>query len=242
MTGLLVAIRRRRESAEDGLTLVELLVAMMALGILLAIISGLLISSSKVIASTEATAQGTANASVVVNELTSVIRSGANQPVAGQTLSAAAFPAVSSELLTMYSYVNSYTSTTSTQVRPLLVQFSLNSSRQLVEKRWLPTSTNGTYFTFPPVSSTGAISATPMSTHIIGGPLLATPTTGANTDPLFVYLTAGGVVIASPSGTNLCLIASVRVTVRTKGPTTTSRPAILLVNTVDIPNLPPAGC
>jgi len=215
---------------------------MMALAILLAIVSGLLISSTKVIQSTEATAQGTATASNVANELSSVIRSGANQPVAGQLLSNAAFPVVSSELLTMYSYVNSYTSASSTQVRPLLVQFSLNSARQLVEKRWLPTSTNGTYFTFPTVSATGVISATPMSTRIIGGPLLATPATGANTDPLFVYLNASGTPIPSPTGTSLCTIASVRVTVRTQGPTTTSHPAILLVNTVDIPNLPPTGC
>jgi prepilin-type N-terminal cleavage/methylation domain-containing protein len=239
MIRLLAAFRRHKETAEDGITLVELLVAMMVLGILLAIIAGLLISSSKVIATTEATGQGTANASNVANELSNVIRSGTNQPVAGQTLASAAFVAASSESLTMYSFVNSYTSSTSTQVRPLLVQFSLNSSRQLVEKRWLPTSTNGTYFIFPTLAQLP--SKTPMSTRIIGGPLLATPTTGVNRDPLFVYLNSSGAVVSNPTATP-CSIASVRVTVRTQGPTTTSRPAILLVNTVDIPNLPPTGC
>jgi type II secretory pathway pseudopilin PulG len=240
VTGLQGAVRRPREAAEDGISLVELLVASMVLAILLSIVGGLLVSSVKVIASTQATVQGTATASNVANELTSVIRSGANQPVAGQLLSNAAFVVASSESLTMYSYVNSYTSVTSTQVRPLLVQFSLNSARQVVEKRWTPTSTSGTYFIFPTLAQLA--SATPMSTRIIGGPLLATPTTGVNTDPLFVYLNASGAVIPSPTGANLCLIAAVRVTVRTQGPTTTSHPAILVVNTVDIPNLPPTGC
>jgi type II secretory pathway pseudopilin PulG len=239
MTGPVAEVRRRREGSEDGISLVELLVAITVLAMLLAIVGGLLVSSVKVITATQATAQGTATASNVANEVTSVIRSGANQPVSGSLAANAAFVAASSESLTVYSYINSYVSASSTQVRPLLVQFSLNSARQVVEKRWLPTSTSGTYFIFPTYAQLA--STTPMSTRIIGGPLLATPTTGPNTDPLFVYLDASGAVIPSPNASP-CSIASVRVTVRTQGPTMTSRPAIVLVDTVDIPNLPPTGC
>jgi prepilin-type N-terminal cleavage/methylation domain-containing protein len=244
VSGQRVALGRRRENSEDGLTLVEMLVAMMVLAVLLALVGGLFASSSKIIATTQVTGQGTTSAANIADELSNVIRSGANLPVTGQTLSNPALPYASNEALTMYSYVDSYTSSTSTQVRPLLVQLSLNSARQLVEKRWVPLSTSGTYFTFPTVSSSGAVSTpAPTSTRIIGDPILTTPTTGANTDPLFVYLNASGGVIASPvAAANLCSIASVRVTVRTQGAATTAHPAIVLVNTVDIPNLPPNGC
>jgi prepilin-type N-terminal cleavage/methylation domain-containing protein len=234
MIRTVAAARASRRRSEDGFTLAELLVAIMVLSILLAIVGGFFVSSVKVITATQAIAQGTGNASNVTNELTKVVRSGANQPVAGQPKANAAFVVASSEALTMYSYVNSYASAGSTNVRPLIVQFSLNSSRRLVEKRWQPTSTAGTYFIFP--TSTQLASTTPMLTRVIGAPLLATPTGG---DPLFVYLDSSG---SATTSTDLCLIHAVRITVRTKGPTTTSRPAIVLVTTVTIPNLPTTGC
>jgi prepilin-type N-terminal cleavage/methylation domain-containing protein len=232
-----VFLRARTE--ESGYSLAELLVAIVILGILLAMSGTILAFTGNAIRITQGTAQGAGTASNVMDELSTVIRSGSSQPVVNQLVANPPFVAAASESLTIYSYVNSYTSLTNTAVRPQVVQFSLNSKRELIEKRWLPTATNGTYFTFPTLAQLGT--TTPNWQRDFGGPLLATPS-GSN--PLFVYLTSGPTptVVSNPTTTAQYLtIASVEVTVRVAGATKAARPNVVLQNIVNIPNISLTG-
>jgi type II secretory pathway pseudopilin PulG len=206
---------------------VELLVAIILLGIVLTMVSSFFIASLKIVTVTQATSQGTGNASNLMNELARVIRSGSDNPVYG-SLPAPAFSVASPEVVTMVSYVDSYDGSSTMQVRPQMVQFSLDSNRRLVEKRWLPSVSSTGNFIFP------ALTTTPASQRTIGGPVVATPTGQA---PLFSFLDANGNSLTPVVGTTqLSSIAAVIVTVRVKG-SDAAQPAILLQNTVRIPNL-----
>jgi prepilin-type N-terminal cleavage/methylation domain-containing protein len=250
MIRLRARLRGVPEASERGFTLVELLVAIFVLAILLTMVTVFFASTLKIITTTQGTQQATANASTTINTVARVVRSSSEVTITGGTTPSPAFIAGTSESATFYSYTDAYVSSSSTQVQPSIVQFSLNASRQLVEKRWLPTATSGDIFTFP------ALTATPTYNHIIGGPLLATPaappaSAPASTyldsayAPLFTYLDATGLAI-TPSGTGLTCaqqqsVASVLVTVRVNGATSSVHPAVVLQNTVGLPNLGAAG-
>ena len=227
----------RRARAEDsGFSLAELLVAITVLGFLLVMSATILAWTGNAVLITQGTAQGAGTASDIMDELSTVIRSGSDQPVVNQLVANPPFLAAGTESLTMVSYVNSYTSSTNTAVRPQLVQFSLNAKRQLIESRWLPSATNGSFFTFP------ATTTTPYWQRNFGGPLLATPTSPAGSNPLFVYLTSTGAVVSNPTTTAQFLtIASVEVTVRVLGAPKAARPDVVLQNVVNIPNISLTG-
>jgi prepilin-type N-terminal cleavage/methylation domain-containing protein len=233
MTRVLRIPRVPEEDRERGLSLAEMLVAMAVLAILLTIVGGFLVSAVNVITVTAATSQATAGASNDMNELEAVIRSGTDNAVKNSA-TVPAFVAASAEGFTMYSFVNSYSSASSTVVRPQMVQFYLDATtRQLTEKRWVP-SISGTYFTFPS-SSTPAT-----TTRTLPGKIEPTPTSGSNTNDLFTYFDGSGAKVI-PTATNLGTIQSVRVTVRILGAKNSAHPNVVLVNNVDIPNLPAAG-
>jgi prepilin-type N-terminal cleavage/methylation domain-containing protein len=248
--GLLAVLRRTRKD-ESGFSLAELLVAIMVLGFLLAMSAGILAWVGNSVRITQGTAAGAGTASDVMDEISTVVRSGTNQPVVNQLVANPPFIQATSESVTMYAYVDSYTSPGATTVRPQIVQFSLNSQRQLIEKRWVPTSTSGTYFTFPTFNTTvvpATTSTAPSSTKNFGGPLLTTPT-GSN--PLFVYLTSTcstpsdpttcGVVSPTTTTAQMLTIASIEVTVRVQGATKAARPSVVLQNVVNIPNIDLTG-
>jgi prepilin-type N-terminal cleavage/methylation domain-containing protein len=237
---------RRAKNDDRGYSLAELLVAIVILGILLAMSGTILAFTGNAIQITQGTAQGAGTASNLMDELSNVIRSGTAQPVVNQLVANPPFLVATSESLTMYSYVDSYTSSTNTAVRPQIVQFSLNSSRQLIEKRWLPTATNGTYFTFPTLAQLAT--TTPNWKRNFGGPLLTTPSGG---NPLFVYLTSSCTVVGNPATCTVVsnpttpaqylTIASVEVTVRVQGAAKAARPNVVLQNVVNMPNIALTG-
>lgn len=245
MTGSAALSRLRGSDRESGFTLVELLVAIVVLAILLTIVGSLFLTSVRTVSASEATGQATGTASNAINELSRVIRSGTPNAVVGQLLPDPPFVAATTESLTMYSYVDSYTGPGSTQVRPLLVQFSLDGARRLVEKRWVPSTSDPGYFVFPtPVSNpttTPVYSAPTRSALTIAGPIAATPSSPAGSAPLFSYLDADGNTL-TPSATGLTStqlgeVARVLVTIRVAGAASSTRPTVVLQNTVRIPNL-----
>jgi prepilin-type N-terminal cleavage/methylation domain-containing protein len=241
---------RRGENKESGFSLAELLVAIVILGFLLAMSGTILAFTGNAIQITQGTAQGAGTASNIMDELSNVIRSGTAQPVINQLTANPPFLVATNESLTMYSYVDSYTSATNTTVRPQIVQFTLSTTgpgplRQLIEKRWLPTATNGTYFTFPTLAQLAT--TTPNWQRNFGGPLLTTPSGGS---PLFVYLTANCTVpsnpstctaVSNPTTATFSTIASIEVTVRVAGAAKAARPNVVLQNIVNIPNIALTG-
>jgi prepilin-type N-terminal cleavage/methylation domain-containing protein len=249
MSGMMRRLRAAQAETERGFTLVELLVAIVVLAILLTMVSSLFISSLKVVTLTEATSQGTGNASNVIDEVARAIRSGTEATNLGNANASPAFLVGQPESITFYSYVDSYvpspsaacpltTSACATQVQPQIVQFAVDpTTRQVVEKRWKPLSSSGDSYSFPAYAT-----ATPTYNHTIGGPLLVTASGAA---AVFTYLDSTGKVIPTPSsGLSCALLATVRsvtVTIRVAGATASARPAVVLQNTIQLPNLGAAG-
>ena len=221
-----------REGDDAGFTLVELIVAVVILGLVLTMVGGFFITTTRIVAMTRTTSESTGTASNVLDEVSRVIRSGTDNPVLAQPLAAPAFLTATTESLTIYSYVDSYVSGSSTELRPQIVQVSLTTDRRVREKRWVPSSSASGYFVFP------ALTTTPASSRIIGGPLAATPSGGV---PLFTYLNQAGAPVVQPATgytpDQLRTVAAVKLTVRVSGTDAQSDNTVLLQNTVRIPNL-----
>ena len=230
------AKRRLAKDPEAGITLVELLVAIVILGIVLSIASAFLVGSMKVVASAQATALGSNNSSNVMNEVSRVIRSGDDNPVVGNGVANPAFLTATAESLAMYSYVDAYDGSATKQTRPLIVQFGLDSTRRLVEKRWLPATSTGGYFTFGPIATT-----TPQYSRYVGGPIQLASTTPSMANPLFTYVDLTNTIITPPGGgftaAQMRTIAAVIVTVRVRSGDSSTGAVTVLQNTVRIPNL-----
>jgi type II secretory pathway pseudopilin PulG len=241
---MIARLRGFREDKESGITLAELLVAIIVLGILLTMVSSLFVSSAKVVAQSQATTQATGFASNAMNELSRVIRLGTPNTLPNASDPSPAIIAGTAESLTLYSYPDAYVtpsatcpagSACATGVQPQTVQFTVNSStRQVIEKRWKPTASSGDSFTFP------LLTTTPSYNHIIGGPLLPTPA-AAGSASLFTYLDADGDQVTPVAGGLSCSqrvsIVAVMITVRVQGYASSIRPAVFLQNTVQMPNL-----
>lgn len=220
---------RRRLSAEDsGIGMVELLVSMMLSAVLLAMVGTMFVNIARATTSAGQTREGTSVAGTLANELSRVIRSAAQNAVAGQPTLDPAIVAGTPDSLTLYSL----TDTSSSAPAPLKVRFSVVGGK-LVEERWRAVAAGG-YWTF----GTGAAD----STRTLGGTVVG-PTGSA--DPLFVYVNGAGAVV-SPGATGLtpdqrALVASVRISVRVRGASSPSAPVVLVQNTVGMPNLAYTG-
>ena len=233
-----MAGQRRRLLAKDqsGLTVVELLIAIVILALVLTAATTFFIGAARTVKFAQTMSEGTNTASNLMNELTRVIHEGDDNPNSGsQTPTPAFIPTASptAESLTIFSNIDSYDGSATFQTRPIMVQFSLDSTtRQLIEKRWLPTSSASGIFGFP------AVTTTPTSTRTIGGPVLAATTTPSAAEPLFTYIDLYNAVLTPPLTTaQLSTIAAVKITLRVRGGTSTTGTVTVLQSTVRLPNL-----
>lgn len=227
-------VRRRLRPLQDddgerGLSLAELIVGVTVTLVLLGMVVSFFMIGSKTIASTRTTSLDSGVASNLMNEISRVIRVGSDNPIVGTAQPQPAFLAASNESLTMYSFVDASTAA----VNPVIVQFSLDGTRSVVEKRWAATSTAGGYFVFPDYTSSA-----PSSTRRLGGPVAPTPSGAAQ---LFTYNAASGPLSMPGTGTiaptDLDSIISVQVDIRVNTNTASNAPGIEMQNTVGIPNL-----
>jgi type II secretory pathway component PulJ len=210
-------------ASEAGLSLVELLVAMMLTSIVLALVGSMFVNVALATSASNATTQRSSAAANTMNELVKVVRQGANNAVSGQTVDPAVVSATSTAL-TIYSFVD----TSPTAPAPTKVAFRMDGTN-LVEDRWTATKSSG-YWVF-----TGS-----PATRVIGN---AVVTTGA--DPLFAYLGADGKPIGSPAIAALTLdqrklVTSVQIAVTIANQSRAGSSPIIK-NTVGMPNLTASG-
>lgn len=226
------AVRRRlvlaAGSGERGLGLSELLVAMVLFGIVLAVVSGLFVSTQRNFTLSSNITDNTKAASNGMNEAARLIRAGTENPVAGQPLPDPAFVSAANESVTLYAYINLDASVE----RPIMVRLALDAERRLVESRWAAVSLPDGHWGFPsPASrpdSTRTLAQT-VAPHASGSP------------SLFTYLRSDGAPMAGsdaglPSD-QLSTIASVQVTLTVQASLTNAGNPVTLQNTVGIPNL-----
>lgn len=183
------AVHPREPSRDAGLSLAELLVAMMIFAIILAVVSSLYVNTVDAMNTAEGVNQNTREASNMMDEAARMIREATPNPVQGQTDPAAAFVSATNESVVLYAFVN----LTGTVQQPIMVEFSLDANRNLVETTWQSSSAGGGYWTFP------AVTSTPSSVRVLGGAVA--PQSGSS-PWLFTYLDSNGNEIA-PSSTTL---------------------------------------
>ena len=222
-------LRRISEDSERGLTLVELLVAILLFGLLLVLVGGAFSTISKTITLATNTNQNVAFSSLGMSEMSKVLRFATTNPVLGQPLDAAAFVTANKETLTVYTYVDANATTPT----PTEVTFSLDSARRLVETRYASYAVATGYYAFR---------TTPYLTRILTGIVLAPTGTQAY---LFTYLDKNGQPLPPGTGglsttgspSQVSQVAAVQVTLKIKGNTTNGASPIILSNIVGLPNL-----
>lgn len=213
-----------KRTEESGISLTELIVAMLIFGIASTMVIGFFISTTKTMSLAQSLTTNTKQASNAMNQTARLIRAGTENPVKGET-NDPAFLFASTETLTMYAYINLQSS----EQKPIAVQLSLNTKRQLIEKQWpaKPGDVAG-YWTFD-------VGGPPASTRILATSVAPTGSGG----PLFSYLTADGSVL--PAGSlnkdQRRSVAAVKVTLTLQEEGASDEHRVSLQNTVGIPNL-----
>jgi prepilin-type N-terminal cleavage/methylation domain-containing protein len=213
---------RNRLAAQDGMSLMELIVAIMVTSIVLAIVGSMFVNVAKITSNSSATTTRTGTAANVMNEISTVIRPAVNNPVAGNDDADPAIVSGTALALTIYSFVDASPAAPA----PTKVAFRIDAQGNVVEDRWTAVA-SGAFWVF-----TGTV-----FTRTLGGPVQSP----AGTDPLFVYLDdLGAVLTPGTSGLTLAqreAVASVRVTVNIANQPTTGSDPIVVVNTFGMPNL-----
>jgi prepilin-type N-terminal cleavage/methylation domain-containing protein len=219
------ALRHRLTAAgrDQGITLVELIVAMMILGIVLAVTSGTVLSLTRATSTARTVDVNVRESSNGMNALAQSIRSAVDlqQPSAADK---PAFQLASAEALTVSTSVNF----ADTQAKPVLVTYDLDASRKLREVRTQSVRFGSSYWQFTGTSASR---------------LLTAPVAAPAGTPLFVYLDKNRAAL-TPGSTGrlddaqLRRIAFVQVTLAIKSTTYATDNGVTLVNTIGTPNLP----
>ena len=217
------------------MSVVELLVTMMLLGMILLMASNMYISVVRTTDSSQAVNEGTRVAANAMNEVNRVVRFAVESPISGSDPLPAFSVAKATELV-VFSLVDSdgLASTAVRPMRPVMVKFGLEIDGNIVERRWIPTEL-GPFWKFGALPPTNATAAT---SRVLGGKFLAT---GTGTS-LFRYLKADGTEMipagsASLNAAQLKLIASVVVTMNAVPLIGPDDQPVIVTNTIGMLNL-----
>ncbi len=236
----MTSIPRRTAEDDSGVTLIELLVAFVLLAIMMTIVVSAFSRFSSSFSSTQSASESTNVASVAMNEVTRVIRSGTEIEVLGAQNNETVFRVATKEEILLRAYLD----TDSLDPKPTLIQFKIDPvTRELVEKRWDSTMVNG-YWTFPTITGPTAVAA--KSTRIVARKLVV-PT--GTQQPMFTFLTTTGCGATEPTcdivpaggnalnAAELRVIVAVEVTMKVQADALQRSAPVILTNRVGIPNI-----
>lgn len=211
---------------EEGLTLIELLVAMGVFGVLLTLVVSMFVSSARSFSDQSGALENSRMASTSMNEVTRVIRAGTEIPVFSNPVNEPVFTYAGAEQIIMHSFIDAGTSSDPPPVR---VRFARNASNELVETRWSAYHVHTTYWAF---ASTSTYSRTVARSLV--------PASAGS--PLFRYYDKDGGALTPPPGGTLTTaqirnIASVRVSMRVQADAGGRVQPVQIENMVGLPNL-----
>ena len=215
-------------SSDAGLSLVEMLVAMMLSGIVLAMVGTLFVSVAKGTTDSNHTRDAATVAGNIANEVSKTIRFAVQNRVEGQTALDPAIVEGSATTLTLLSLAD----TDASAPAPARVRFSLQG-QQLVQERW-NAAASGDFWVFNP--------AVVVPERDLGGSLVAAD----GGDPaLFSYFDANGLELL-PGSTGLTSdqrrqVASVGFSISVRSPSSPDAPVAVVENVVGMPNLTYSG-
>ena len=210
------------EGRQDGLTLIELLVAMGLFAVLLAIVGGTFYSITRATTFAAARDQNSRSASNAMNEIVRKVRAAADSPRLG-TSDSPAFITAGKSAVKLTTLVAS-----GRDAVPQQVTFSVSAEGVLTENIVVGSTTDNAYFTFSGAGTTSTIASS-----------IEPAATGM---PIFQYLdisknvlqpNAAGLLTADQFGQ----IAFVQVTLRSSSTASALKNGITLQNTVGLPNL-----
>jgi len=216
---------RRAVGDERGITLVELMVAILVLGILSTMVVNLYVQTQRAVTTSSDVTLNTKTASNIMNEMSRVIRSSSTNPKGGGLFDAAIVDA-RPNTLTVLAYVD----TDAVNPKPVRVQFAINATtRQIIETRWsAKPGVNGLWTFDAPI--------TVVSTRTLPGAIVAS---GGS---LFTYFKADRTTeMVAPAGgldeAKRLTIAAVKVNLLVQASQNASAKPLALSNMVGLPNL-----
>jgi len=222
---------RRLRAGESGVTLIELLVATMIFGILMALIVAAFSTFSQTFTKDRVATENTNIASLGMNEVTRVIRASTSLERSGDDL--APFVEAKPEELTLYAYIDTDSSTP----QPVKIRFKVDATtRELVETRWKakPLASGSPYWDFETAS---------YSTKVIARKIVV-PATGEQF--MFTYFQINSTTLLEEkltvpttglSAADLKKVAVVEVWVKVQSDATGRANPVTIINRVGIPNL-----
>ncbi|MGV8852776.1 MAG: prepilin-type N-terminal cleavage/methylation domain-containing protein [Rhodoglobus sp.] len=211
----------RRE--ESGVTLSELIVTIALMSMLLAMVMTIFVTFTKTFADERSATSNTAGATIAMNELTRVIRSGTENPAAATTLNDPVFSYAGTERVILQAYLD----TDASSPKPVKVEFLITTDRTLIERRWNAQLLSTGYFTFEPTMASERTVVRQIS---------------AGTIPIFRFFDAQNIELTPAAGASLTLdqrrlVAAVKVSMTVQTDPSGRAKTASLENTVGIPNL-----
>jgi len=213
--------RLLRPSGDTGVSLAELLVAMMVLGLLLTMTGGFVVSAYRANATNTTVDRSTRSASLAMAEMARMVRAASTYDPPGGGTAQAPFVSIASDEVTLYAYVN----LDDALEKPVKVQFKVEGTK-LVERKWAstPSTSNPDLYVFSP---------TVTSTVVLTDALLPVAQRGPT---LFTYLKADR---ATPA-TAVADVAAVRIDLQVGTGADLGR-STFLTNTVGVTNVASQG-
>jgi len=235
------ALRRRSrlEGGDRGLSLAEMLVTMMVLSLFMIMVTSMFSSVTRTFTRDRSASDSTRIASIAMNEVTRVLRSGTEIQVAN-AVNDPVFLLATDESVVLRAYLD----TDSATPRPIVARFEVTAARNLVEKRWNANPSSGPYWKFTSLPTAPFPVAASSWTNPAYERMIAQKITPAasGAPALFQYYDAAGLRIVPPPAGKLTddqlkTIAAVRVTMSVQADLTDRARPVVVRNTVGIPNL-----
>jgi hypothetical protein len=209
---------------DRGLTLVEVMVSAALTILVMAMVVGFFAQTAKITSTAVQSRTGNTIAGTAMQEITNVVRLGAQLPVQGSNVPSPPVVTATATKLVIVAFVSV---TNTNDPAPTRVTFD-SSSGSIVESRCVGTKQNG-FWTFGSCAST--------STQNLGGPVVAPDSTQ---NPLFTYLDANGAVLALSSGslpaTAIPNVATITISVKMQATGQTILAPVYLTANVTMPN------
>jgi len=213
-------LRPAREA--DGITLVEVLVVMMLSSLLMTIAVTFFTTVSMQTMHAMDTRKSTADASNIMNVVSTSIRAAVRNAVATSPNPEAAIVDGTKTSVTVITYTDAGPSFE----LPQRLRYSIDASGRMIEETWHSTNVNG-YAVFP------AMSTAPAVKRVLGNVVV-----NSSAEPLFRYYNAAGAQLGaggSLTATERAAVTSVRFYVKVRADK--SHEVVVLDNTIGMPNM-----
>ncbi len=213
-------LRRLRD--DEGYTIVEALIVMMLSALLMTIAVTFFTQVSMQTMHAVGTRQSTADASNIMNVVSTSIRAAVRNPIA---TSPNPDPAIVEGTRTAITIIT-YTDAGPSFELPQRLRYSIDAQGRMREQSWLATNVGG-YAVFP------AITAPPTTSRVLGNVVVNTAA-----EPLFRYFDVNGTQLGvggTLSAAERAAVTSVRFYVKVRSDT--SKEVVVLDNTVGMPNM-----